>query len=73
MTNVHSVKISHAANGVTHGFIQKIPNDPTRLLSQESSCLINSKLNNNLMKMTHLDTSRVSDLCANKLDIEEQN
>jgi len=72
MSNMHLVKLGRAADHEQQGYAPALAKGAPGMLSSDGGYIINSKINRNLIKVSHLDPGR-ADLTQAKIKIAEQN
>ena len=73
MSNMHLVKLGRAADHEQQGYVPALAKGAARMISSDGGYIINSKINRNLIKVSHLDPGNRGDLTQAKIKIAEQN
>jgi hypothetical protein len=73
MKNMHLVRLGQAAEHEQQGCVPTLAKGAARMLSSDGGYIINSKVNRNLIKVSHVDAGHRDDLTQAKMKIAEQN
>lgn len=73
MSNIHLVKLGRAADHEQQGYVPALAKGAARMLSGDGGYIINSKIDKNLIKVSHLEHGNRADLTQAKIKIAEQN